>query len=264
MNVIRASKPVFSCKPALGTVLASVLLIGSLFLFPTHLHATSVVALIDRANQRLVIAADCRVRRGLRSDSACKIIQEPGCTAAMAGLYEEGNSDFHLREYIRVACREPGDLRSKADAFLRVSRQPFQEAVSRIRKGDPADFASTFANKPTEVIFAGIQDGEVGLIVRGLVADSAGQVRVERFESAAPHFGRIGYFIGLNGHIRSYIQSHPEWANEDYAKLAPRFVELEIEAHPDIAGLPVSALQINNKGDVVWLAKGACDARQSD
>jgi hypothetical protein len=181
----------------------------------------------------------------------------------MAGLYEVRNSDFHLREYIRLACREPGDVRSKADAFLRISRQPFQEAVSRIRKGDPADFANTIANKPTEVIFAGIQNGEIGLIVRGLVADSSGNVRVERFESTAPSFRRIGYFMGLNGHIRSYIKSHPEWAKEDYAKLAPRFVELEIEAHPDLAGLPVSALQIDNKGDVVWLAKGAC-VRQAD
>jgi hypothetical protein len=182
----------------------------------------------------------------------------------MAGLYEEGNSDFHLREYIRVACREPGDLRAKAEAFVRIARKPYEEAVARIRKGDPSDFANTIANKPTEAVFAGIQDGEIGLIVRGLVADSAGKIKVERFESTAPHFARIGYFMGLNGHIRSYIKSHPEWAKEDYAELAPRFVELEIEAHPDIAGLPVSALQINNKGDVVWLAKGACDARQSD
>jgi hypothetical protein len=82
--------------------------------------------------------------------------------------------------------------------------------------------------------------------------------------STAPAYGRIGYFIGLNGHIRSYIQSHRDWAKADYAQLAPRFVQLEIEAHPDLAGLPVSALEIDNKGVVVWLDKGACDARQSD
>jgi hypothetical protein len=264
MNSTCVFGPAFPRERVLRILLSAVLLFGSPFLFSTHLHATSVVALIDRANQRLVIAADCRVNRGLGPVSTCKIIQEPGCTVAMAGLYEVRNSDFHLREYIRAACREPGDLRSKAEAFLRISRQPFQEAVSRIRKVAPADFVNTIANKPTEVIFAGIQDGEIGLIVRGLVADSAGKVKVERFESTTPSFRRIGYFMGLNGHIRSYIKSHPEWAKEDYAKLAPRFVELEIEAHPDLAGLPVSALQIDNKGDVVWLAKGACDARQAD
>jgi hypothetical protein len=240
------------------------LLFGSPSLFTTHLYATSVVALIDRANHRLVIAADCRVSRGMRPVSGCKIIQEPGCTVAMAGLYEERNSGFHLREYVRMACREPGDMRAKAEAFVRVARRPYEQAVRRMRESQPADFAKTMANKPTEVVFAGIQDGEPGLIVRGLEADSAGRIRIERFESTAPSYPRIGYFIGLNGHIRAYIKSHPEWGEEDYTKLAPKFVELEIEAHPDLAALPVSVLQIDNRGDVVWLDKGACDTRQSD
>ena len=254
----------FLGRPGFRILLATILLFGSPSLFSMHLYATSVVALIDHANQRLVIAADCRVSRGVHPVAACKIIQEPGCTVAMAGLYEETTAPFHLREFVRDACRKPGDLRAKADAFLRISRRPYEQAVTRIRKGDPADFAKTIANKPTEVIFAGIQDGELGLIVRGLEADSNGKIRVERFESTAPSYGRIGYFIGLNGHIRAYIKSHPDWTKDDYAKLAPGFVNLEIEAHPDLAGLPVSALQIDNKGKVVWLAKGACDARQSD
>ncbi len=231
---------------------------------PPHLYATSVVALIDRANHRLVIAADCRANRGTRQVSTCKIIQEPGCTVAMAGLYEEGNSEFHLREYIHAACGEPGDLRSKADAFVRISRRPLRGAVSGMRRGDHGDFARTIANKPTEVVFAGIQNGEIGLIVRGLVADSSGKVRVERFESSAPTYARIGCFIGLNGHIRSYIRSHPDWAKEDYAKLAPRFVELEIEAHPDFAGLPVSPFKLTIEGLSSGWQKGRCDARQSD
>jgi len=241
-----------------------VLLFGSPTLFRTHLYATSVVALIDRANHKLVIAADCRVSRGGGPLSACKIIQEPGCTAAMAGLYEERNSGFHLREYVRVACREPGDLRAKAEAFVRMARRPYERAVRGMLESQPTEFVKTVVNKPTEVVFAGIQDGEPGLIVRGLETDAKGKIRIERFESTAPSYSRIGYFIGLNGHIRAYIKSHPEWGKEDYTKLAPKFVELEIEAHPDLAALPVSALQIDNKGDVVWLDKGACEARQSD
>jgi hypothetical protein len=264
MNGICASGPAFPCKPALRIWLRVVLLFGSLLLLSTHLYATSVVALIDRRNQRLVVAADCRVSRGIQPVSACKIIQEPGCTAAMAGLYEEMTTAFHLRQFVRDACREEGDLRAKAEAFVRMVRKPYEQAVRKMRETQPADFAKTIANKPTEVIFAGIQDGEPGLIVRGLEADATGKIRVERFESTAPGYARIGYFIGLNGHIRSYIRAHPDWAKEDYAKLAPRFVELEIAAHPDLAGLPVSALQIDNKGEVVWLAKGACDARQAD
>lgn len=44
----------------------------------------------------------------------------------------------------------------------------------------------------------------------------------------------------------------------------PKFAELEIEAQPDFAGLPVSTLQTDNTRDVVWLDKGVCDTRQSD
>jgi hypothetical protein len=264
LNVIGVSGQAFPRKQPLRLVLSASLLLGGHFLFSMHLSATSVVALIDHANHRLVIAVDCRVSRGSRPVSACKIVEEPGCIVAMAGLYEEGNSDFHLREYVRVACREPGDLRAKAEAVVRMARKPYGRAVMGIRESQPKDFAKLFANKPTEVIFAGIQNGEPGLIVRGLEADSVGKIRIERFESTAPSYTRIGYFIGLNGHIRSYLKLHPEWEKEHYAQLAPRFVELEIEAHPDLAGLPVSVLQIDNKGVVVWLAKGVCDARPSD
>lgn len=57
---------------------------GTLFL-PAIATATSVVALIDNINHRVVIAADCCVNRQLASLSQCKIIDKPGCTVAMAG-----------------------------------------------------------------------------------------------------------------------------------------------------------------------------------
>jgi hypothetical protein len=34
-------------------------------------------------------------------------------------------------------------------------------------------------------------------------------------------------------------------------------MEVEIEAHPDFAELPVSTVQIDNRGYTVWLAKRA-------
>src|SRR5580698_1725808 len=113
MNGICVSEWAFLRGSASRIFLYLVLLFGSPSLFRMHLYATSVVALIDRANHKLVIAADCRVSRGGGPLSACKIIQEPGCTAAMAGLYEERNSGFHLREYVRVARREPGACEQK-------------------------------------------------------------------------------------------------------------------------------------------------------
>lgn len=85
---------------------------------------------------------------------------------------------------------------------------------------------------------------------------------VERFESVAPSYARAGYFLGLNGHIRAHVKSHPDWSKEDYVKLAHQFVEMEIEAHQDLAGPPISELEIDENGDVHWLDKGACDSRE--
>ena len=234
---------------------------GTLFL-PAVATATSVVALIDNTNHRVVIATDCRVNRQLASVSQCKIIDKPGCTVAMAGLYEEKTTAFHLRQLAEAACQYPGDLRARADAFLRLSRIPYERAIRHIRDADPSDFGRTVENKATEVIFAGIQDGHIALIVRGLKVNSAGRVTVERSESTAPSYSRVGYFLGLNGHIRAHVKSHPDWAKGDYVKLAHRFVEMEVEAHPDLAGPPISELEIDEEGHVHWLDKGACDSSE--
>jgi hypothetical protein len=236
---------------------------GTLFL-PAMATATSVVALIDNTNHRVVIAADCRVNRQLASLSQCKIIDKPGCTVAMAGLYEEKTTAFHLRQLAEAACQYPGDLRAKAEAFLRFSRIPYERAIRHIRDADPSDFGRTVENKATEVIFAGIQNGQIALIVRGLAVNSAGRVSVERSESTAPSYSRVGYFLGLNGHIRAHVKSHPDWAKGDYVKLAHRFVEMEVEAHPDLAGPPISELEIDEEGHVHWLDKGACDSGESN
>ncbi len=225
-------------NPADVVRLLVLLTTGTVF-WPAVATATSVVALIDNMNHRVVIAADCRVNRQLASVSECKIIVGPGCTIAIAGLYEEKTTAFHLRQLADAACRYPGDLRAKAEAFLRFSKIPYERAIRHIRAADPADFGRTIANKATEVIFAGIQNGQIALIVRGLVVNSAGRVNVERSESIAPSYSRVGYFLGLNGRIRAYVKSHPDWVKGDYVKLAHRFVEMEVEAHPDLAGPPI-------------------------
>jgi hypothetical protein len=247
-----------SPRPGWFRVKTLVVLLGSLLAVPSRLEATSVVALIDPLTNRLVIAADCRVNRESGPLSECKIIQEGSCVVAMAGLYGEASSGFKLRQLVQQACQKEGDLRNKAEEFLRISQLPYEQAVRRMRKGRPGNYAQTVAFKPTEVVFAGIQDGHLALIVRGLVANLEGKVSIERFESISPGQSRTGYFLGLNGHIRRYIKSHPDWVNEGMVELAHRFVQMEIEAHPDLAGPPISELEINTQGRVRWSSDGAC------
>jgi hypothetical protein len=212
----------------------------------------------------LVIAADCRVNRQLASHSECKIIEEPGCTVAIAGLYRETTTGFNLRRLVAAACRYPGDLRQKAEAFLRLSRKPYEAAVRHIRETDPSEFSRTIENKPTEVIFAGIFKGHITLLVRGFVSDHNGAVTTERYESSDTPNSSIGYFVGLTGHIRERAKPFSQWARLGYAEAARRFVEIEIEANPDLAGPPISELEIDDSGTVHWISRGACETRESD
>lgn len=233
-------------------------------LLPAPMVATSVVALIDKRNHRVVIAADCRVTRQLASLSECKIIEEPGCTVAIAGLYQEQTTAFNLRQFVADACRYPGDLRAKADAFLWFSKIPYERAIHQIRDADPTDFGRTIENKPTEVIFAGLQGGHLALFVRGLVSDSKGTVATERYESTDTANSSIGYIAGLNRHIREHVNSHGQWDRLGYLAAAHEFVEMEIKANPDLAAPPISEVEIDDRGKVHWIFRGACDARETD
>jgi len=114
------------------------------------------------------------------------------------------------------------------------------------------------------VIFGGILNGRIALIVRGVVADSAGRISVERFESTTPSCARTGFFLGLNGHIRACLKAHPDWEREDFTKLAQRLVEMEIAAHANLAGPPISEVEIDKDGRVHWLAQGACPPTPAD
>jgi hypothetical protein len=155
-------------------------------------------------------------------------------------------------------------LRDKAEAFLCAAKAPYERVVHRIHELDPADFEKTVANKPTEVIFAGVQDDHLALYVRGLVADSTGTVVVERHEAFEKAPSSIGFFAGLNLEIRKYIESHGNWARQEYLSIARKFVEMEIRANPDLAGPPISEIEIDSRGAVHWVSRGACVVRDTD
>lgn len=239
------------------------LLSGILFL-PATVTATSVVALIDKGNHRVVIAADCRVNGPGSSVSECKILEQPGCTVAIAGLYRESATVFNLRELVEAACRYPGDLREKAEAFLQLSKKPYEAAVRHIRNADPREFRQTIVNKPTEVIFGGLFRGHLTLFVRGFVSDRKGKIRMERYESSDASGSPIGYFAGLNRDIQQEAEHYSQWIRQGYREAARRLVEKQISANPDLAGPPISELEIDDHGTVRWISRGACEAREAD
>ena len=227
---------------------------------PMRVNATSVIALVDKNNHKLVIAADCLVvNRASGSHPECKIIEKPGCAVAIAGLYRESATGFDLRMLVDAACRYPGDLREKAEAFVRLAKRPFELAVQDIRVTDPDDFRQTMENRPTEVIFAGRRGKHLALLVRGLIGDSHGKVTVERFESTDVAGSSIGYVVGLNRQVREKVHFNDQWDRLGYIAVARQLVETEIRANPNLAATPISEIEIDERGNVHWISRGACD-----
>lgn len=163
-----------------------------------------------------------------------------------------------------AACQHPGDLHAKAEAFLRVAKAPYERAISHIRNIDPTDFRKTIENKPTEVIFGGLQKGRLTLLVRGLVADSTGKVLVERRDAGGGRSSPVGFVVGQSLQIKQYLDAHHRWVEGDYRTAARQFVELEIEANPDFVGFPISEVEIDSRGSVRWISRGACAASEAD
>jgi hypothetical protein len=241
-----------------------IFLTAATLIWPVSTSVTSVITPIDNANHRVVMAADCRVNRPVSSISECKIIERPDCTVAIAGLYRANATAFDLRRLVDVACGYAGDLREKAEAFVRFSRKPYEAAVRHIRETDPNDFRQTIENRPTEVIFAGLLRGHLTLLVRGFVSDPNGRISTERYESSDTPNSSIGYIAGLNRHIREQLKSHRQWERLGYTEVARRFVQMEIDANPDSAGPPISELEIDDRGTVHWISRGACETWEAD
>jgi hypothetical protein len=86
---------------------ASVFAVASGLFSPVRVTATSVVALLDRSNHKLVIAANCLVKSAPGFRPEFKIVENPGCTVVMAGLYREDSTGFDLRRLVDAACRYP-------------------------------------------------------------------------------------------------------------------------------------------------------------
>ena len=137
----------------------------------------------------------------------------------------------------------------------------FEKAVRYSRGTNPSEFHQTLENKATEVVFAGLEEGHLALFVRGFVADATGKVAAERYDNVDTVDSAIGYFLGLNDHIKEHMRTHNTWEKMGYRRAAYKFVQMEVEAHPDAAGSPIAEVEIDVRGRVRWVSRGACRFR---
>jgi hypothetical protein len=78
-----------------------------------------------------------------------------------------------------------------------------------------------------EAVFAGMVNGRLSLLVRSLVSDENGKITAEKRESSDIKDSPLGYFIGLNRHIREYVKPSSDWERLGHRQAARRFVEMK-------------------------------------
>jgi hypothetical protein len=232
------------------------------FLVAVPVFATTVVALIDRNHHRAVIAADSLLvyKVAGTSTQTCKIVAKPGCTFGMAGLFYKEYPVFHLEELAEQACSLPGDLRHKADAFLDIAKDPVISVAQYIRQNEPqfyGELASSNGGELVIVVFAGPDPGNPAIFARGYKVGSNGSIDAVSLDVTEDNNG-AGFFGGATAQIAAYIKKHPNWQQGDKVKAARKFVQLEIAAHPEWVGPPVSVVTINQLDQQKWPSPGVC------
>ena len=234
----------------------------AVLLFSLPVTATTVVALLDRRHHRAVIAADSLLLYKLAQTSTqtCKIVAKPGCTFAMAGLFYKEYPVFHLQELAEQACALPGDLQHKADGFLDIAKDPVMSVSQYLQQNEPQFYRELTTSNGGElviVVFAGPEASSSSIFARGYRLDAGGGITPVSLDVTDANDG-VGFFGGANQQIAAYLKAHPNWQNMDKVAAARKFVEVEIAAHPDWVGPPISVVTINRLDQQKWVNPGVC------
>jgi hypothetical protein len=221
---------------------------------------TTVLAITDVRNHRIILAADSLVRHiDAPPENRCKIhVVTSDCAFAMVGMYTHDSPAFDLSELGESACRSGGDLKQRADNFLATAFPKVAEVVKALETTDPAYLKQRYEGKPViEVLFAGQQEQRPAVFTRGAILEDG----VLKPEAISIPSERIHVFAGVNGHIQAYLRSHPGWDEEGAVNAALRLISLEAAAHPDLVGMPISIGAVESDGQFHWIQRGKCAAQ---
>lgn len=245
----------------LSTLAISALSASFVLLSVLPSSATTVVALYDKRHHRIVLAADSLVEHYYAETSAqqCKLIVKPDCAFAMAGFLNKPDPYFHLQDLADQACELPGTLWDKAEGFLKVAQEPVATITQYLHDNEPKFYNDTFSRNGGEfaiVVFAGIEHGKPVAYARGFKIQTDGSITTVSNDIDGKKAS--GFFAGFNQQIAAYLKANKNWSHMDTVAAARKFVDLEIAAHPDGVGPPITILTVNHAGKQKWINSGVC------
>ena len=224
-----------------------------MLLFVGPALSTTLIAMLDRKNNRIILAADSySIHSARKSTRECKIrvVENEHCAFGVSGVAEVQAPDqglISIYDMATIACKSPGDLRHKADTFMEIARNKVAIMASLIRTNEPARFAKLLKQPQgiVTVLFAGINQGQLDILLRGFRVQPDGHLP-EVSESIG---GDALLIAGIGKEISSYTRSHPTWSEAGYVTAARKFVQIEIKAEPRMVKPPVTVVEMNRLGN---------------
>jgi len=156
-------------------------------------------------------------------------------------------------------------LAHRADAFLDIAKDPVTEVANYIRQNEPQFYAATVNRNGGEfviVAFAGTQNGKSAIFARGFKLGSDGSITPLN-RNVTEDTG-IGFFAGFSDHIAAYVMADKKWQKMDRVAAARKFIQMEIDAHPEWVGPPISILTIDHLDRQKWVSPGVCTVPGND
>jgi hypothetical protein len=233
---------------------------------------TTIVAMVDSEEHKIVLGADSRIitleqQRGrtVGHYSGCKIVVMPDCVVATAGVTVSHAFAFDVHQLARQACGVPGNLSDKADTFADQALQAVRTLSEQVVKLSPAVYKKTFipGEEIVQALFAGVQNSRLSLLGRVIFAGGEGIIDSKKIDAMMN--GPTPYvLLGQDQAIIDYMNANPDWNQDDSANIVRQFLDMEVQARPDLVSPPISILEIvqnvmsPEQATDKWLSEGAC------
>lgn len=221
--------------------------------------------------QKLVIGSDSKITMVKKRDilgikTSCKIKQHGSFFFTAAGLTEgRKNSQviFSVGMFVTKASAVGQGIQEIATAFAILIREPFKQAMQKIKRENPAFYKERIEGKaPLQVAFAGFEDRTPVLVIIYFKVQSmaSGRVSISQHGGSCP--GETcnekveKALLGENEEMTRITEADPEWWNPDLVGGVRKLIQAAIEDKPDTVGPPIDILEIDSFG-ARWVGKNA-------
>lgn len=230
-------------------------------------NATSAIAV--REPTFLVFGADSKIisETGAKRDAACKIGTSNNVFWVASGILAAEITHFSVSDIAANSLSTSGNIDDRINNFVQIVAARLTVILNIIHNTNPRFFKSEYVDQPIhpalEIAFGTIKDDVAHLYFRQFIVktapfSSAATISVMQTDMPQPGQPPIGVAdFGLHEIIANEIAKPDVWATIALPKTIRRLIKMEISAHFDEVGPPISIVLIDKSG-AHWINKGKC------